>query len=144
MEIKVTRKSMSAIADIGAIPRRSKKGLVDALNDVGNEFVKEERRLEKAKDKTGRIYKFRGGRHQASARGEVPAQRTGRLARSTGYRTHNYLHMSFGQEVDYAKYLAEGTKRMAARGNLHRAINNKSILAGQILQQYVSKEAKLD
>lgn len=144
MHVTVTRRSMDVITDIGQLSSHFKGGLFEGLNEVGNVFVKEEQKLERRRDKAGRLYRFRGGLHRASAAGEVPAVRTGRLLRSTGYRTHNHLQMSFGQEVEYAKYLAEGTKRIAPRANLHRAVNNKSLDAGIILRQNVNREAKLD
>lgn len=140
--ISITMKPQSrqVIAQLDRMPKTAMTGLFNALQDIGSEFVREEVRLQKLRNKTGRIY----GGIRASAPGEVPQKRTGRLARSTDSRTHSPIYMTFGQEVDYAKFLAEGTRRMAPRANLKKAVSNKIILAGKIIEQHVNRETGLD
>ena len=64
--------------------------------------------------RSGRTYLFRGRRHTASAAGEMPASRTGKLAGSVGYKTSR-MRVEFGETAFYGKYLEDGTPNMAAR-----------------------------
>jgi phage gpG-like protein len=64
---------------------------------------------------SGRIYRRRGGRrHQASAPGEYPANDTGRLLASLKSRQAKDS-VTIGTNVHYAKFLREGTRKMARR-----------------------------
>jgi len=58
-------------------------------------------------DKSGRIYKLKGGKtHRASARGEAPATRTGRLVGSvTSHVTK--IEAGIGSPLDYAAILED-------------------------------------
>ncbi|MCP4489031.1 MAG: hypothetical protein GY820_17215 [Gammaproteobacteria bacterium] len=140
IDIKVTPKTKQVLLQFDRMPRKAEAGLYTALHGIGDEFVKEERRLQRLKNKTGRWY----AGVRASAPGEVPAKRTGKLSRSTRYRVHSPFYMSFGQSMDYAKYLADGTSRMAPRANLRQAVNNKIGLAHSIIIQHVNRSTGLD
>lgn len=64
--------------------------------------------------KSGRVYRRRGRSHRASAPGEYPARDSGRLFRSIKKRVT--LHdATVGTTVFYAKFLADGTSKMAKR-----------------------------
>lgn len=64
--------------------------------------------------RSGRVYIIRGRSYRASAPGEMPAKRTGRLAGSVDYHIGK-LMLTFGDQADYGGYLEDGTDRMDAR-----------------------------
>lgn len=77
--------------------------------------------------KTGIVYirKDRLGRrrrHQASAAGESPANRTGLYRRSVGFIVQGSTQLVFGDSAPYAGFLETGTSRMAARPGLGNAV----------------------
>lgn len=92
--------------------------------------------------KTGRIYIIRdrlgrGRRHQASAPGESPANRTGFYRRSIGFKVDGSNQLIFGNSAKYALFLEVGTSRMKKRPGLGNAVksNERNIiknLSGEI------------
>lgn len=65
------------------------------------------------------------GRHRASAPGDPPATDTGRLVTSIGNELatdEKGLHARVGTNVKYALFLELGTRRMAPRPFLRRAL----------------------
>jgi len=131
MEIKLTPKSNSVIAKINVLGATHKKNIEQALKDILPDVMKEVKRLIRNTKKTGRKYPFRGGVHTASAPGEPPATRTGRLYRSTNYGVRNWEEAYLGESVDYALYQEKGTRKSSRhagiikRPHLIAAINNK-------------------
>lgn len=104
------------------------KGLHKALLDIGSEDQRQLRSLIRNPPASGRFY----GRHQASAPGEAPASRSGKLARSAGYRagSNDRLEVGVGDGTDsmeYARYLEEKTKLMEARPYVLRAHLDRQI-----------------
>lgn len=101
-------------------------GIQSALTDIGRRNVKTARELIRDKAKTGRIYiKTRNGRrvrHQASAPGEAPASFTGLLIKQTAFEVSGHRFMKFGNRAPYSAFLELGTKNMAARPFLIKAI----------------------
>lgn len=100
-----------------------RKALSNALADIGDMVVTEAERLIMSPPKTGRKYPELPNR--SSAPGEAPANQSGKLAGSGGYKVRNHLEMTVGEEVEYAKYLEDGTKKMKKRPHLITAIQNK-------------------
>lgn len=84
------------------------------------------------KPKSGRLYikRNKGGarnRHRASAPGETHANETGKLRRSLGWIVSGSQKMEFGYGVDkpapdYAKFVEDGTFKMAPRPSLAIAV----------------------
>lgn len=74
--------------------------------------------------KSGRIYKVPNfaKTYQASAPGEAPAIRTGNLRSSIITEFIGKCHRRIGTNVEYAKYLELGTKRIGARPFLRPAL----------------------
>lgn len=74
--------------------------------------------------KSGRIYKVPNfaKTYQASAPGEAPAIRTGNLRSSIMTEYVGKLHQRVGTNVEYAKKLELGTKRIGARPFLRPAL----------------------
>jgi len=127
ISIKVSKRAREVLISIPKHLRKHRQGLENALYEHGPEVIRETRRLIINGPKTGRVYSFRGASHQASAPGEPPANRTGRLAGSGDFRVRNWQEMTVGQTADYAIFLAEGTRgRIAPRPSMIRAINTKA------------------
>ena len=70
---------------------------------------------------SGQIYRRRGGTHRASAPGEYPANDTGNLLASLRQKTSD-TEATIGTNVFYAKFLREGTRKMARRKMSDNAI----------------------
>ena len=80
------------------------------------------------KSKTGRIYfrRIKGGRkrrHQASAPGQSPANRTGFYRKSFDFTVRGAQELAVGVTAPYGEWLETGTKRMRARPGLKNAVN---------------------
>lgn len=78
--------------------------------------------------KTGRIYfrRLKGGgrrKHQASAPGESPANRTGFYRKSFGWNVRGAQELAVGVDAPYGLYLEQGTSRMKARPGLRNAVD---------------------
>lgn len=100
------------------------KGLWRSGKDIHGTFNKQVL----AKNKTGRIYirkdrLGRGRRHQASAAGESPANRTGFYRKSAGFFVRK-MELVFGASAPYAGFLELGTSRMAKRPGLGNAVDS--------------------
>lgn len=102
---------------------RHQSAIQAALHVIGDIVGRRNKRLIRQGPKTGRIYTFRGRRHQASAPGEAPANRSGRLMKSYNYNVHGPFQMEVGQSAPYAGFLEDGTGRIRPRPNMIRAIN---------------------
>lgn len=89
-------------------------GLQGVLDTVGSFAVGKLRAGLNSSSKSGRLYKYRGTSHRASAPGEYPARRTGRLA-GTVRVSRGALSFTFGTSTHYAGYLRTGTKKMKRR-----------------------------
>lgn len=72
--------------------------------------------------KSGRYYKYAGRKYRASAAGEYPANVTGKNRRSIDFFVKGKETLYFGAGEEYSKYLVEGTKNMAKRDFLQKAI----------------------
>lgn len=119
-----------------------RRGVRNGLFQIGRENVKHARKLIQEPPKTGRIYSIGGKRHQASAAGEAPANRTGMLKKSVGYRVRASHQVEFGDEVLYGKFLEEGTRRMSPRPHLITTVNAKERDNKNALLEAVNRELK--
>lgn len=89
------------------------------LNDARNIFIQ---RMSRGGG-SGRLY--RHGRrtvHRASAEHEYPATDSGRLVNSVDYEMRGPREGALVTQVEYAKFLTEGTAHMAARRMLADAL----------------------
>jgi hypothetical protein len=126
VSIRPKRGTNRILLDIPNHLQRNRYALEKSLYDIGSEVVKETARLIRKGKRTGRMYKYKKRNLRASAPGEPPRNRSGRLARSGDFRVRNWAEMEVGQEADYAVFLAKGTKNMEPRPSMVTAINNKS------------------
>jgi hypothetical protein len=118
------------------IAARTRFGVEKALWRSGKDIHAEFNKQVLAKNKTGRIYirRTKGGarrRHQASAPGETPANRTGKYRKSFDFSVDGAHQLATGLEAVsntrsgiYPFYLEDGTKRMKARPGLLNAIKS--------------------
>lgn len=120
--ITVSPKSKSVILQINRHGDFIKSAIRNGFEFGGDQIVKEVKRLIMTGPKTGRMY----GSHQASAPGEPPANKTGRLVNSSSYKLRGSYQMEVGEDASYAGFLENGTKKMRPRQHLIRAINNKA------------------
>jgi hypothetical protein len=143
ISIKVTPNTNQVLIDVSKLQGTTERGLRNALNEIGAEGVKETVRLIKTGKKTGRLYSFRGRPHQASAPGEAPANRSGRLANSTNYKTKNHQEMTLGQEEDYAGFLKRGRGKLKGpRDSLGKAVTNKAQDTVNSILEHVKRETR--
>ena len=105
--------------------------------------------------KTGRIYRIRGRRHQASAPGESPANLTGNLQRSVGFDVRGSDTMEFGYRVHgrgagsaaYGRRLELGGTsstgvRIAKRPNLAKVVAGSQAAAARYFETAIRSEIK--
>jgi len=120
IEIKINKKSKDVLISLSEQTKLNRRGLERALHEIGKDVVDETRKLIINGPKTGRVY----GNHQASAPGEAPANKTGRLAASGDYKVRNWQEMTVGETAFYAKFLEDGTRKMKPRPHLIKAVSN--------------------
>lgn len=136
IQVAVHKKSQQVLIEAGRQIMLHRQGIEQAFFEIGQESVREVRTLIRSGERTGRIYRFRGRPHRASAPGEVPASRSGRLLRSSDYKVSGWYQMRFGETVEYAKFLEEGTRNMAPRPHLLVAVNNQARSTQKALLEY--------
>jgi hypothetical protein len=123
--VKPGKDNKAVFTIIGKLPRKMELELSNALYEIGRENVKHLRTLFKAKDKTGRTYLIDGRRHRASAPGEAPASRTGRLARTAGYTVRGTSQVEFGDKAPYGLFLETGTRSIEPRPHIEATVEAK-------------------
>lgn len=141
-EIKATRGTKQMLIGINAHPFRHRKALRSALNEIGSEAVNTIANYIFNPPKTGRIYFYKGREYQASAPGESPANRSGRLAKSGGYKVRNYQEMTVGETAEYAEYL-ENPKpgsRIKQRPHIIRAVKAKERDTVNTILEHINHE----
>lgn len=112
------------------IEEAAKESIADSTNLIYEEVL----HLVQDTPKSGIVYPFRGGSHQASAPGEPFANMTGNaLLNTKKYEENNGLKGRVAGEAEYAAFLELGTSRMAARPVLRPAVANK---AGDIVKAF--------
>jgi HK97 gp10 family phage protein len=122
--------------------RATNVALTAAWKEVGTLLTNKLQYMIRNGPRTGRVYTFRGRKHQASAPGEVPANRTGRLAKSVGYEATGHHTLQFGEEAEYAGWLENGTKKMAPRPHLSVAVNEMQTVTMQTLIKFIAEAYK--
>lgn len=98
--------------------KKNKMAIPEFLENVGKEYKKAFSRGLRAR-KSGRKY----GSHTASAAGEFPATRSGKLAASVDYVVKGDT-LEVGTNTPYSGYLKTGTRNMAKRKMSAEALKN--------------------
>lgn len=93
------------------------------LERIGHLFVNAVKKLLSTPG-AGEVY----GNHQASAPGDPPAVDTGRLRSSYDFQT-GPDYVDIGSNVEYAPYLEFGTRTIAPRPHLRRAVEENRAAA---------------
>jgi hypothetical protein len=141
--ITQTPNTSTVLIDVTKLEGTTERALKNALHEIGGEVKKETQRLIKTGQRTGRVYRFRGRDHTASAPGEAPANRSGRLAQSTKFRTKNHQEMTVGQEAEYAGFLKEGRGKLKGpRDILVKAVHNKAQDTVNSILEHVKRETR--
>lgn len=133
--LRMTPKSLQFVRGIAHHGHQIRQGARIALYNIGKENVRYTRLIIKKGPKTGRLYRIPGRkrRHRASAPGQAPANLTGALRRSVDFNVRGYDQMEFGDQKMYGKFLETGTKKMAARPHLIKAVRTNRRYAEQQL-----------
>lgn len=141
MSIKINERSRRVVVKLlnadKQLPRNTRKGLYfvgKKLKSTANKNI--------LKKKNGRTYKYKGRRYKASVAGESWANRSGEARRGINYKVSGSKKLSFGNSVDYAKFLEFGTRKMARRPAHLIAIkqNNRNII--KIIESNIDKSFK--
>ena len=137
--IKVTahRDNKKTVFTITDAPYRIRRGLRQALSDIGRENTVYARKIITSPPKTGR--KYSGLPRRSSAPGEAPAHQFGGLKNSIVYKVHGYDSMEFGSTIEYSEYLENGTQKMQPRPWLSRTVGVKSGVSVRILRDRVDE-----
>jgi len=140
--IRVHKKTERVLIDVRNQTKLHRKGIIKAFSEIGQLVGDETKRIIESGSRTGRLYKFNGRSHVASAFGEAPADRSGKLKKSYRYMRNGSSSMRVGETASYAKFLEDGTRRMKPRQHLILAINNKSGDAVRAFYRYGSEAIK--
>ena len=140
--IKTDRLSNKVFIHIKDLEKKNKRALWKSNIENGKELERETKRLILNGPKTGRLYKNKdGGWHQASAPGQAPANRSGKLFESTGFKVRNWREFEIGETVEHAK-MEHNWGRIKARPHLIKAIENKKWDMAKNIEIELKRELK--
>ena len=142
IRVKEDRKNRQVFVSIDNTTNKTRNGLRAALTEIGRENVKHTKNLIKKGPKTGRVYRIKGRVHKASAPGEAPASRSGKLLRSVRARVYGWERMEFGDSAPHGKYLELGTRNMEPRPHLKTTVDERSGDNFIILNESVDRHTK--
>jgi hypothetical protein len=125
IKLKIDHKNRKTFGTIRNASKRFHAGIRRGLHEIGVENRRHLRKLIRDKNKTGRLYTIRGKIHQASAPGEAPANLTGALANTAGFKVSGHYQCEFGDRQEYGKYLEDGTSKMKPRPHVGRTAEEK-------------------
>lgn len=115
---------MDRLADM---PDRANAAAARTLNFIAQSTAQRAKHLVMSGQKSGRVYFLAGGRHQASAPGEPPANLSGRLAASIRYTKMTDREGSFatagttlayGRTLEYGGFV-QATGQFAGAGSVY-------------------------
>lgn len=135
---KISLIDSSVTRNLKKLDANTKTGIRKAFLLIGEDLKKASVNFVKNPPKTGIIY----GRHQASAPGESPANRTGRLATSINFKDHSFNSLDFGADAPYSGFLEKGTAKIKPRPYLTRAIKARQKETIHYFEQQIKKAIK--
>ena len=114
------------------IDENTRRGIRQGFFRLGRLLQTNLRKEVMKKNKTGRIYTNgrtktgRQRRHRASGAGQTPANMSGNYRRNIGYQIRGSENMEFGirDGAEYAHWLEDGTKKMAARPGVGNTVKD--------------------
>lgn len=139
IKVESDRRNLRSYFSINNAIPRIRKGIREALTEIGRENVKHTRKLIKSPPKSGRWYFTNGRWHRASAPGQPPANRTGTLQRGVSFRVYGWERMEFGDTVFYGRFLELGTKKMHPRPHLSRTVRMKERDNFKALEEVINR-----
>lgn len=131
--------------------KRVQVAILRGMKEIGKLLTLTARAGTRKRNKTGRVYNFRGRKHRASAPGEYPAKRTGDLGRSIDFDASGFK-MEFGTNSPYAKYLQQfktpeqrssSWKKIAPRPFLSLAHDSHKDEFEKIMSKHIRSEFNL-
>lgn len=125
ISIRPNTQNRRVLVTIDKAKPRFHKGQRHALTEIGKENSRHTQRLIEEPPKTGRHYTFEGRPHRASAPGQPPADRSGDLRKTTGFRVYGSSRMEYGFRMLYGKFTEDGTVKMKERPALKRTVREK-------------------
>ena len=128
----------SQVLSFKAEKRKFETAARHALREVGQLVTKTMKEGIKNPPKTGRIYRYKGRKHQASAEGQYPANRSGTLRRSVFYRVESWRKLTVGAEAEYAIFLEENLNRPF----LHLSLEKTKKQVRNIFKKRLDQEVK--
>lgn len=128
--IKIGKGSDITLHKLKNIDWITKKAIRRGLYDTGKDLFDYANKDILSKNKTGKVYRIRGRRHQSSAPGQSWANLTGKARKSLNFKVSGADKLTFGASQDYAKFLEKGTVHMKPRPTLKNSINknNRNII----------------
>ena len=143
IKIELDNISKKVILDLSDMPARANRNQRIGLAFVGRDIMKKAQLGIKSPPKTGRIYRRNGRNRKSSAEGQYPANQTGTLRRSLGYEVEGIEKVTIGsRDVEYSKFLEEGTRNMRQRPFLENTIIKNEKKIEQILDSNFRKTFK--
>ncbi len=144
IKLRIDKDNRKVFAQIKNAPNATKQGIRRAFYFIGKDLTKTARRSIIDPPKTGRVYRRttksgRRRRHRASAPGEPPASMTGTLQRSVGFVVRGSDQLEFGANAPYSGFLELGTRKMAKREYLIRAIENRQKNTRNFFEKEIEK-----
>ena len=133
--IHITPEGLKVLIDLGHAPEKFQSACREGLYETGKLLQKTVSQGILKTKKSGKFYKYRGRRMQASAPGEYTANRTGELRRGYNFQVDGFKRMRFGNEVEYSAFIELGTRRMKARPNIGKASRSTIEEVANILRQ---------
>ncbi len=129
LDLVESRGNADVFNQINKANLRTERGIRRGFFRLGDDLRKELRQEMLKKNKRGRTYvrRIRGGarrRHVASGPGQTPASLTGNYRNNVGYNIRGSRQLEFGvrDNVPYAVFLENGTRKMQARPGLANAV----------------------
>lgn len=136
---------------IDDLDNRTQRGIRQGFFRLGARFKQELNKQVLEKNKTGRTYirRDRAGRrrrHVASAAGQTPANMTGNYRRNIGFQLRGAQQLEVGirEGAPYAKFLEEGTRRMAPRPGVGNTVKStardaRTFFVGSLMKELNAK-----
>jgi HK97 gp10 family phage protein len=93
------------------------------------------------KSKRGRLYRYKGRPHRASAPGQTAANRSGTLRKSINFAVQGSEGLTFGARASYAAFLEQGTSKMLPRPTLQNSMKANYIVGANYIEQGIEQKA---
>lgn len=108
-------------------PRRTEMAIQLGFWQIGRNLSATLSRQMLAKDKAGKIYKYKKRKHRASAPGQTAANRSGRMRKARTFKIKGFRELEFGiAGAPYAAFLEKGTSKMEPRPGLKNTIDEET------------------